>query len=437
MKILTKLLTLILFAAAAILLSAQNGFAQLTIEPTTWNVIGLDSNQVNTGPNKFPVGAEVCNIGGTAINNVTANFVWDSSNIYLTLDSGNSINVGTLAGGTCTGVYFIVVVTRNSSAYDTTRGYHISVSGDLAGTVSTPIPRELYVEQLISQNRNSTLSIIGPSSVYVGGIYNFTLNAQTAIQGYEQLETFLPFPAGMFQTLSIAVTYTAPPAGTNDKFYADACGWDNNPGSLDYRSCIGPVQYPAGKAGGTISVKYTVKVVGTGTSTLSSLIYDFSGNSYHYNDDYGDITLTVVSSEPVPNIGLVKSCTVPADCTTAPQLPDTELTYQIDFSNTGARSATNLILVDAIPDNTDFKLGSAAANTGSTGLTFVYEYSSDYDPLNPTLATWTYTPVSAGGGADVGYDRLVKAIRWRVTAGNLSQTSPNNSGSVGFISKIR
>ncbi|MEJ2447747.1 MAG: hypothetical protein P8Y37_07375, partial [Anaerolineales bacterium] len=35
--------------------------ASLTIEPLTWNVIGLDSNNVNVGPNNFPVGARVCN----------------------------------------------------------------------------------------------------------------------------------------------------------------------------------------------------------------------------------------------------------------------------------------------------------------------------------------------------------------------------------------
>ncbi|NNE99334.1 MAG: DUF11 domain-containing protein [Pyrinomonadaceae bacterium] len=945
---LSKKLFVILFALAALLLSAQSGFAQLTITPTTWNVIGLDSNDVSSGPNRFPVGAEVCNSGGTTIDNVTANFNWNSSNFYLNLESGNSINVGSLTSGSCTGVYFIVVVTRNSGAYDTTRGYNISVSGDGAGTVSTPSPREIYVERLISQGRNSSLSIIGPSAVFVGGIYTFTLNVKTATQGYEQLESFLPFSSGLFQTLSINTVYSAPAGATNDKFYADACGWDNNPGSTDYRSCVGPDQYPGGKAGGTVTTTYTVKIVGTGTQTLSSLIYDFSGNSYHYNSDFGDQSLTVTAVQPPnltiskshsgnfikgqvgtytidvsntggvatngtvtvsdilpagltpisptgtfngwncsisgqnltctrsdpldvgasypsislvvnvalsapssvtnvafaygggdtvhatlataasasdptsiqyliscskvyasafsggrnqlyelnaanmtsvftapqnvgglavssngrvyydnatianpplfsfdgatqtgtgatlpgllvgeaadalgnvyyidnayhlrrvnvgtpgiasdlgalvfdpgdsigpslqygdmtfdgngrllmyssiggtdqtylyvidtntlaakntghigpnratgiafdaagnlittrsggasvvsinlassnlvgttigtasptvydlgscstpvinptlsavkavqnitrsqnpatiaaagdvlkytitvsntgnmpsydaafadtipasttyvagsttlngstvpdvsgtmpfvtareinsaaqpngvivagggtativfsvtvnsgslppqisntgtvtyptasggvttiqsvdsntvntptfqpPDIGLVKDCTVPADCTTAPQLPDTELTYQIDFSNTGGASASNLVVIDVIPDNTDFKLGTAVVNAGSTGLTFVIEYSDDYDVGNPSIATWTYTPVSQGGGAATDFDRNVKAIRWRVTAGSLSQTSPNNSGSVSFISKIR
>ena len=161
----------------------------------------------------------------------------------------------------------------------------------------------------------------------------------------------------------------------------------------------------------------------TGTTTAS---YDSASST---NED-----VTIIGP---PNVGLVKDCVAPADCTTSAQLPDTELSYEIVFTNTGGASASNLALVDAIPDDTDFKLGSAASSIGTTGLTFVIEYSDDFDPNNPSLATWVYTPVSGAGGADAGFDRNVKAVRWRVTAGSLSQTAPNNSGSVGFISKIR
>ncbi len=49
------LLPLLLF----VVLGWQSAQAQLTIKPTTWNVIGLDSNNVNTGPDTFQVGARV------------------------------------------------------------------------------------------------------------------------------------------------------------------------------------------------------------------------------------------------------------------------------------------------------------------------------------------------------------------------------------------
>jgi len=67
---------------------------------------------------------------------------------------------------------------------------------------------------------------------------------------------------------------------------------------------------------------------------------------------------------------------------------------------------------------------------GTTGLTVSVAYSNDNG------STWTYTPVSGGGGALSGYDRNVTNIKWTFT-GNLSQTSPNNTGNVGFTSRIR
>ena len=159
-------------------------------------------------------------------------------------------------------------------------------------------------------------------------------------------------------------------------------------------------------------------------------------NSSCTNASHCTSNQTTVNSNP-PNVELVKSCPSPANCTTAPQLPGTDITYKIEFTNTGGLGAANLKLVDGIPANMDYKLGSAAATVGTTGLTFVIEYSSDYDALTPALATWIYTPVSTGGGAPAGYDRLVKAIRWRVTSGTLSNVSPNNTGDISFIAKIR
>ena len=64
--------------------------ADLTVTPLTWNVIGLDSNNVNVGPNDFPVGARVCN-AGTDASNVLATFVWEDGQENATAagDSGD------------------------------------------------------------------------------------------------------------------------------------------------------------------------------------------------------------------------------------------------------------------------------------------------------------------------------------------------------------
>ncbi len=140
-------------------------------------------------------------------------------------------------------------------------------------------------------------------------------------------------------------------------------------------------------------------------------------------------TLTIAG---LPMIALVKSVTPTGD-----QPPGADLTYKIVFSNTGGAAAQKLIIFDPIPNNTDFKLGSETITPGTTGLTIIVEFSNDFVAATPTLATWTYVPASGGGGAPTGYDRNVKAVRWRVTAGNLSQIPPNHTGDAGFTVKIR
>ncbi len=408
----------------------QSAYAGLTVTPTSWNVVGLDSNNPSTGPDTFQIGVRVCNTGGTAVTNIAGNFIWDSSNAYININAPSTLNVSSLAGAACIDLYYSVTVTRTSSAYNTSRRYHIAVSATGVSTISTPTPREIYVEHLISQNRNSVQSITGPTTVYVGQTYNYTVNASTATQGYAQLEAFLNLSNVIFQVLAISSTYTSPAGGTNDKFYADACGWDNNPLSGTYRSCIGPENYSGGKAGGTISTTYTVKVLSAGTTTASTLILDFSGSSYHYNADYGlginSISVTALPA-PVPNVSLQKSVT---PNTAAQLIPGADLTYTINFTNTGTASALNLIIIDPIPANTDFKVSSVTTLLGTTGLTATVAYS------NNGGSTYAYTPASGGGGASPGYDRSATHIRWTFT-GNLSQTPPNNSGGVSFASRIR
>ena len=137
----------------------------------------------------------------------------------------------------------------------------------------------------------------------------------------------------------------------------------------------------------------------------------------------GVTTATIIG---IPNVVMVKTVTPTGD-----QIPGTDLAYSILYTNDGSAAAQSFVINDPVPPNTDFKVGSSTINLGTTGLTIVTEYSNDNG------ITWSYVPVSGGGGAVAGYDRNVKTIRWRVTANNLSQTSPNNVGEVGFIVKIR
>lgn len=138
-----------------------------------------------------------------------------------------------------------------------------------------------------------------------------------------------------------------------------------------------------------------------------------------------------------PKVELVKSCITPANCVSAVQSPGTEATFLIEAVNTGGSAANSVVFFDGIPNNTDFKLGSPSTSLGTSGMTFVIEYSNDFVQSNPSAATWTYTPTSGGGGAPAGFDRNVKAVRWRAVAGTFSSVSPNNSLSVGFTVAIR
>jgi uncharacterized repeat protein (TIGR01451 family) len=285
----------------------------LTVTPITWNTVGLDSNNVSVGPNDFPIGVRVCNTGGATASGVQASFVWDSTNTYINLRPGtagsgspgapSTLSVASLSAGACTDFYFEVEVTRNALAYDTTRNYHIALTADSgATTASSPVPRQLYVEHLISQSRNHVIDIkyaltgFSRVSVPAGGMltlikgqtYDIELDSTTATNGYEQLETFMNLPNTIFQVISVASTYTAYSGVDLTRLYADGCGWVNDPNDPNYRSCTG-----TGKNGGTITTIYTVTILSapssplTNPEPLTSLVYDFSGSSFHYNSDSG------------------------------------------------------------------------------------------------------------------------------------------------------
>jgi len=180
----------------------------------------------------------------------------------------------------------------------------------------------------------------------------------------------------------------------------------------------------------TYTVSGTLAVTATGTlANTGQVITPASGVS-----DPTDLSRTGAGNNSatdsdsitaVPSVALAKSVSPSGS-----QIPGTDLGYTITFTNSGGVAAQTLVIKDPIPSSTDFKVGSVANTLGTTGLSVVVAYS------NNSGTTWTYVPASGGGGASAGYDRNVTNIRWTFT-GNLSATSPNNTGSVSFIAKIR
>jgi uncharacterized repeat protein (TIGR01451 family) len=169
-------------------------------------------------------------------------------------------------------------------------------------------------------------------------------------------------------------------------------------------------------ATGNLVNSATILAPASGVSDPTDLSRTGAGNNSATDSD----TITTV-----PDVSLLKSVSP-----SGTQVPGTDLVYTIAFTSDGGRAAQALVIKDPVPANTDFKVGSVSGNLGTTGLTVVVAYSSNGG------TTWTYTPTSGAGGAPSGYDRTLTNIRWTFT-GNLSQTSPNNAGSVSFTSRIR
>jgi len=380
----------------------------ITVTPVTWNIIGLDSNNVSVGPNHFPVGARVCNTGGSTATNVTATFNWDTtpSPNYINIRPGTNAtvslpNIPSTNPDTCVDAYFEVEVTRDAAAYNTKRSYHISVSADSGATTgSTVTPRELYVEHLISQSRNSvsdmqlapdvsgspgtyaSIAAGGTMTLMVGNTYWIKLVGATATQGYDQIESFINFPNTIFQVLAVDTTYTAETSGNMappyDKLYGDACQWENDPASPNYRACLS-----TGKAGGDVTVSYRVKILSIPGSPmlnpepLGTLIYDFSGSSFHYNGDYG------VSARyaDVVNASLTKSF-APKSVT-----PGGTSTLTFTITNPGSAALTNVNFTDTLPLGITVTTGTSSQCGGTNNLTLTHNTSSTQDTIALTGAT--------------------------------------------------
>ncbi|HOB51590.1 MAG TPA: hypothetical protein PK176_12535 [Acidobacteriota bacterium] len=399
-SVVVGLLLVVLFSGAA---GAQSS---LTVEPITWDVIGLDSNSPTAGPKYFPVGVRITNTGASTSGVLTATFVWDSSNSYINLrpNTLSTLDLGTLAGnGGWVDAYFEVEVTQDTAAYEASRSYHISVAEGGTWNANSPI-RALYVEHLVSQGRNDVTNMYlsvtepptegpygteipngGSMTLMVGNTYWITLEAYTATNGYEQLESFINFPNIIFQILDVTTTYTAD-SSTNvenpsDKLYGDGCVWDSDPTSPNYLSCLS-----TGKVGGDLITIYEVKILQipdaprTNPEPLTTLIYDFSGSSFHYNSDFGGETryATIISA------GIEKSFapksinpdTVPAGTST--------LTFTI--TNPGTTTITDVSFYDDLPTNG----GTGRMRLASTTFTYGGSFSVNPtpDPLMTVGGTW-------------------------------------------------
>ncbi|MBS1809899.1 MAG: DUF11 domain-containing protein [Acidobacteria bacterium] len=284
---------------------------------------------------------------------------------------------------------------------------------------------------------------VTPSAIAVGGTVTYTItvtNTGNAAASSLVVYDFLPTAGGALNAntrfnfvtgssvftniTSVTPTVTAPP--TQLPYTSD----NRQEVKWDFATIPSP---PTLAAGATFTIQFQA-TAGSGVP-VSTTPYT-NDAKVDYNNGSTSLASNITAAAPVlvstPNVSLTKNVSPIGE-----QAPGTDLTYTIVFTNSGGLAAQRLSLTDPIPANTDFKVGSVFTSLGSTGLTITVEYSSDYNSAAPGAATWSYTPISGGGTAAAGYDRTVRAIRWRVTAGNLSPTVPDHTGNVGFTVQIR
>jgi uncharacterized repeat protein (TIGR01451 family) len=254
-----------------------------------------------------------------------------------------------------------------------------------------------------------------------------TVNNPNPIQGQNVTFTVTLANAGPSNATNVAVR-DALPAGLT---FVSA-----TPSTGTYVSGTGvwSVASLASGANATLQIVALVSNAGTITNTAQVTASDqpdpdsTPNNNNAAEDDQASASIGAASP---PSVGLLKSVTP-----SGTQTPGTNLTYTIAFSNTGGTPASAFILTDPDPatvlkinDYMDFKVGSVVNVLGSlTSVTVAYS--------NNGGATWTYIPTSGAGGAPAGYDRNVTHVRWSFT-GSLTQTAPNNAGSVSFVTRIR
>ena len=148
------------------------------------------------------------------------------------------------------------------------------------------------------------------------------------------------------------------------------------------------------------------------------------------------VTITATSSGDPTFVDQVAAVTISMspllsllkDVDLATAAPGQDLTYTIVATTAaGLSDATALVVVDPVPADVGYLIGSTTFDPGSTSLTVTVQYSDDNG------ATWTYLPGSGACGAPVLYDYCVTHVRWE-----LSGTMPaDQSFIVSFAGRVK
>jgi LPXTG-site transpeptidase (sortase) family protein len=454
-----------------------NAAALLTITPITWNTVGLNSADVKEGQNVFLVGASVCNTGDAAASNVLVNLVWDSENTYIQTNGPGSSSLSSLAAKSCQDFYFSITVSRDSDAFNTSRRYHITAQAAGIPAVSTPAPREIYIEEMLPRSNLATTSITGPDIVEVGRTYEYVVTQTTGTEDYAQLVHSLAFPTNILRLQSASAVYTAPDQ-TNNKIYADACRWRDDPSDpIIYRTCTpdNPI-YPGGAISSTLVTTYTVQILTTGTATLEPVLFGYTGEEYYYAADFGEDTLVVnavqpanptptytmtpvqylpdimknavinptATTSPSPTVSPTITPSPTHTGTTTPQIVvgktapvqiqgtiNTSFTFTVRVSNTGTHPATSIIINDSVATYPFLELTGVTTDRGTATRNSSTSVTINIPVLNPN-ETATITITGRIRNNVTGTPQACNLASLTFTGGAITTPQPRNSNNACF-----
>lgn len=331
-------ITLFLSSMHLVMPPSAMASANLSIEPLTWDIIGLDSNNPNVGPDKYLIGARVCNLSSTeTAQNVTIRFVREGA--YNPLISINTTGLykdkwivpslpPSATGNApinhhqqktrpanCFDAYFVATMTRTSNIYNKIQQYRIEAYADNAGFVDTNSysdpyqgtineydtghPRQLYIEKILSQSRNAVLSFApitlpgidtatgsgGNYQVEVGGTYAFELTSKTST-AYPQLTISSDFPNAVFQIIDVQTDYEnvgGIGSADNSSIYANACGWISDPTVAGYHESSSNCEYETIAPGQGTPDQYPAEAGKVGNLVKTRYIFKILSGSGTYN----------------------------------------------------------------------------------------------------------------------------------------------------------
>ncbi|HEY5883466.1 MAG TPA: hypothetical protein VIT88_02215 [Pyrinomonadaceae bacterium] len=414
---------------------------------------------VLTGTSEFPTGFGTITLQATSTVDYAGSTQTVAARNYgnLTISAGSSPRTVTLASAGTVGVFTNFTPSSTNNTYVIT-GSTVEFNGNLPQTLPSNFSsyHNLKINNIsgsgvtleANTTVNSTLTFTsgtvttGSSSLYLASGGTVSRASGHVVGNFKKFiatgATSKTFEVGDASNYTPVTVSFASVTTAGDLTASDIAGDHPNISSSNINSSKSVNRYWTLTNSGIVFTNYSATFnfvsgdVDSGANTNAFVVGKHTSGTWSYptvgtktSNSTQAIGLTAFSDFQIgesgpPNVVLANSV-VPSGT----QPPSTELVYTVTFTNSGSSVAQAFIITDPIPANTDFKVGSVTTNLGTTGLSATVAYSNDGG------ITWTYTPVSGAGGAPAGYDRTLTNIRWTFT-GNLSQTAPNNSGSVGF-----